>query len=137
LLLHQYDQALLDFTTAKELDETNNWCYYGKALSNLALGQKANAKADLLQAIRLAQQDCDKDINDHGNAFNLALYYLVLRNPEKSKQLYQAVLSREMPASFLNGAICDLKELLIIFPNYPQAQVMQDFLQQFSNKAEE
>jgi tetratricopeptide (TPR) repeat protein len=128
LLLHQYRDALTDFTTAIEID-TDDWSHYNRALAHIGLKQPENAKADLTQALQLAKYNYDKDPNNHCNTFNLALYYLVARQPEKAKLLYQNALSREAPTERIKAAIQDLKDLLFILPNHPNIQEMQGFLE--------
>ncbi len=128
LLLHQYRNALADFTTAIEMDTEDCW-HFHRALAHIGLKQFDSAKADLAQALQLAQPNYDKDPNNHRNTVNLALYYLVARQPEKAKPLYQNALTRKAPTELIKEAIQDLKDLLIILPNYPKVQEMQGFLE--------
>ena len=124
----QYPQALTDFNKAIEID-ANDWRYYNKALSHLALKQSEEFKLALKESIHLAIQDYQENPNDHQNTFNLALYHLVARQTEKAKQLYQEALSKDTSIRRIKGAIRDLKELLIVFPTYPHAAEMKSFLE--------
>jgi tetratricopeptide (TPR) repeat protein len=110
-------------------DTPGYWLVYRICQIKSWLLQPENAKADLTQALQLAKYNYDKDPNNHRNTFNLALYYLVARQPEKAKLLYQNALTREAPTGILKEAIQDLKDLLIILPNYPNVQEMQGFLE--------
>lgn len=128
LLLKQYDQALQNFKTAMDT-EANDWCHYCQALAYRGLSQAENAKTDLIQAIQIAKEKYKGDTDNYGNAVNLALYYIFARNHSKAKQLYQEVVSKEVPLLYIHEAISDLQDLLTIFPSYPHAQEMEGFLQ--------
>ncbi|NEP19303.1 MAG: tetratricopeptide repeat protein, partial [Leptolyngbya sp. SIO4C1] len=128
LLLHQYGRALADFNTAIDI-EANDWRYYGRALAYLSLRDKENAKANLTQAIQLAQQDYQKDASNYRNTLNLALYFLVACKLDRAKHFYQDALSQRPSTFLISEAIQDLQDLLTIFPNYPSAEEIQIFLQ--------
>ena len=128
LLSKRYYQALTDFNKAMEV-YTNDWLYYDKSLTHLALKQLEEFKAALKEAIRLATQDYRKDSGNHQNTFNLALYYLVARKQQKAGQLYKDALSENASIYYIQEAIRDLQELLIVFPTYPYAAEMKGFLE--------
>jgi len=110
LMLHRPDEALTAFQDTLKLNEASRF-YYGKSLACLALRQVDTARADLFQAIQLAQRDCDKSIDHHEADFDLALYYLVLRDLKKAKQFYDRALSRETSTRRFSAAMRDLREL--------------------------
>ncbi|MEM9819224.1 MAG: tetratricopeptide repeat protein, partial [Cyanobacteria bacterium P01_D01_bin.6] len=127
LLLRQYNEALVDFKNS--MDTNNDWDYYRQALAHIGLKQIDDAKTDLNQAIKLANQNYETDLDNHRNTFNLALYCLVARQPDKAKKFYQEAFSRRAPIPRLKAATQDLQDLLSIFPNYPHAQEMKGFLE--------
>jgi tetratricopeptide (TPR) repeat protein len=103
------------------------WQFYIHALAHLKLNQLEPAKADLKQAIAIAQAAYEKDPIDYQNTFNLALYHLAAAHPEESDRLYTSNLTA--PIEWLQMAIDDLDDFLQLFPDHPQAQQVKQMLQ--------
>ena len=119
---------MTELTRAMEL-YTKEYIYLESTHTPIELKQLEEFKAALKEAIRLATQDYRKDSGNHQNTFNLALYYLVARKQQKAGQLYKDALSENASIYYIQEAIRDLQELLIVFPTYPYAAEMKGFLE--------
>ncbi len=128
-LTGDHTQALQDFNRSLELDANSNWTLYFRSLTYRAIHQTENAKADIEQAIKLAQQDYEAKPLDHGNILNLAIYHLTAGDVGQAKYLYQDALEKVSSAKLIKEAIRDLGDLLTVLPNFPDAQDLCRYLE--------
>jgi tetratricopeptide (TPR) repeat protein len=129
LMLKRYNEALENFNCAINLEPNNDRYLYHRALAYQGLNEGDKAWLDLDNAIKVAEQNCQKDAKDWRNTFNLALYYLIGGNVELSQPLYQYALSSHAPLERIREAIRDLEDFSSIFPEYIEAQSMRKLLQ--------
>jgi len=129
LLLGAQEEALRDFESSLKLKPENDWALYMRSLAHKTLNKTENATADIQQAITLAQQTYEADSQDSRNTFNLAIYHLVVGNPDKAKRLSQEAISKSTPNIYIKEAIRDLEDLLTVLPNFPTAGDLYSFLQ--------
>ena len=128
LLRGNYGSALEDWNRAMELDK-NPPVFCCRALTYGRLGKVEQANKDISQAIKLAQEQYQKEPNEHRNTCNLGLYYVIIRKPDKAKFFYQEALTRGVLISTLRDVIDDLAKLLIILPDHPHTAEMKSFLE--------
>ena len=122
----QPKKALKELNQASKLNPENDWTYYIRAIAYLKLNQTEPAKADLQQAISIAQATQAKDTTDWKNNFNLALYYLAAGQFEESNRLYNR--ASEASTDSIEDAIRDLDDYLTLFPDRLQARDVRDRL---------
>ncbi|MBN2090186.1 tetratricopeptide repeat protein, partial [candidate division KSB1 bacterium] len=128
--LKRFDEALTDFTQAIELNGDEDFYYYLRSLINLHFNQDELFHFDLSQAIQLSGSKFSENPQDWRISFNLALYYLVDNQTEKSLDLYQKTANECTNIEFIKPAIDDLEELLFEFPAYIKGRTIIDYLNQ-------
>ena len=79
-------------------------------------------------ATKIAEKEYNQNPNNRTNSFNLALYYLAAGEFEQSNELYRSIISNNIPDWFIQDAIKDLREFVVIFPKHEFAQTMRDVL---------
>ncbi len=131
------EKALVDFNQAIEMRPDDDQYRYNRALAYQALGQTDRAQADLTIAIQGARQEYEKAPHDWHNTLNLALYHLAAGEEEEAESLYRKVLSGGASSANVLTSVRDLGDLLILFPNHPQARAMRDLLQEHLQEAKQ
>jgi tetratricopeptide (TPR) repeat protein len=131
----RYEEALADFNRGVKLDPEDDWCLYDRAVVRKILDQRNEASTDLKNAIQLAQQSYEKNLDVPNEkcriAFNQALYHLAAEEIETAESLYQSTLSHGPSPNCIREAIDDLKDFLAVFPNYTQASAIRELLQKY------
>ncbi|NET59704.1 MAG: tetratricopeptide repeat protein [Symploca sp. SIO2E6] len=125
ILMEHYEQALQDFNRAIELNPKDYYLYL-RSLTYLILQKTDSAKADLNNAIKIAQNQHSQKPDDCRNTFNLALYYLVSGNLSTAQDLYQATLQHGAPQFQIRYAIQDLKDMLRVLPDETRFQEIRN-----------
>ncbi|MDJ0716143.1 MAG: hypothetical protein QNJ54_18265 [Prochloraceae cyanobacterium] len=97
-------------------------------MAYLALNQTDKARASIVNAIELAQKSYEKDPKNWRNTFNLALYHLASGEEERAERLYREALFTGASSERIREAIRDLVHFLVVFPDRPKAQSMQELL---------
>ncbi|MCI0527390.1 MAG: tetratricopeptide repeat protein, partial [Nitrospira sp.] len=128
-LLGRYEKALVDLNHVIELVSKNDWRFYSRALTYQALGRISEAQTDFTAAIQIARQNYEKSLQDWRNTFNLALYHLAAGETEEAKHFYQEALSRGALPVYIQEAIQDLDDFLVLFPDHAPAKTMREMLQ--------
>ncbi len=128
LILKRYKDALAEFNRAIKIQSDNDWYLYDQTLAYLALNQAEQAQASIVTAIDLAQQSYEKDPENWRNTFNLALYHLASGEEERAERLYREGLFGGAYEERIQEAVKDLDHFLVVFPEHPQAQSMQQLL---------
>lgn len=131
LIKRRYKEALTDFNRSLELSPEDNWIIFSRGLAYQALGETDKSKNDLANAIQLAHnayQSNPQKPQDFRNCVNLAIYYVAAGNAEQAEKLYRQVLALNIPKDILQGAVRDLDDFLILFPNHAQAYSMRKLL---------
>jgi tetratricopeptide (TPR) repeat protein len=131
--MQRYHEAPQDLDRAIVLNRKyqDDWYFYERALTYLALNQSDKARADLALAMKLAKQHYEKDARNWRNSFNLALYYLAAQYNQPAEQLYRYTLSQGASIERIRIAIQDLNDFLAVFPNHVLATSMRQLLQSF------
>ena len=125
-ILGNFEQSKYDFNRAIELAPDQDWYLYLRALTYQKLNNPTEAQTDLQTAIVLAQAKQAQDSIDWQNNFNLALYYLAAGQVEESHGLYDR--ASEASTDFIEMAIRDLDDYLMLFPDRLQAREVCDRL---------
>lgn len=108
-----------------DLQPGDNWGLYLRALVHLVDNKMNEARADLVNAIKLAHARYDDDRRDWPNTFNLALYYLAAGEVEKAERLFDEGIAGQASVPQLRGALEDLHDFLIFFPDHQQAFLLK------------
>ncbi|QHG16789.1 hypothetical protein [Nostoc sp. ATCC 53789] len=119
----------LDRTIGLNRHYQDDWYFYERALTYLALNQPDKARADLALAMKLAKEHYEKDARNWRNSFNLALYYLAAQYNQPAEHLYRHTISQGASLERIRIAVQDLNDFLAVFPNHVQATSMQQLLQ--------
>jgi len=127
-LMEQYEAAVADLTRSLELDP-NDWIYYERGLTYLAMQKPAQAQPDFAEAIRRSTQTYQENPQNNRNTFNLALYHLMIGKLEDADRLYQEAFPGA-DVGLIREVIDDLTNFLRLFPEHPQAQAFRARLQQ-------
>ena len=135
LLTRNYTQAIQDFNRSLELD-ANSYITLGlRSVAYRAIHQNENAESDIEQAIKIAQKDYDANPLNHFNIFNLAICHLAAGDVAQAKHLCQDALEKDPPVRYIEDAIRKLEGLLIVLPNFPNAQDLCSYLKSFLAEA--
>jgi tetratricopeptide (TPR) repeat protein len=129
--LGYYEEAVGDFSRAIEQEPDEEYYHYNRALTYQVMEQASAAQADLNAAMQHAQQACGDDTQNWHSFFNLAICYITVGKDEAAGQLYHDALSRGASPDSIRGAIYDLQDFLVLFPNNSQARGMRDLLTTF------
>ncbi len=83
----------------------------------------------MAQAIKFAQEAYQSDFPDYQNTCVIAIFHLTAGNISQSKHLYQNALANKPIAEPIKYAIGNLKDLLTVLPNFPNAENLRNYLQ--------
>ncbi|MEO0842206.1 MAG: tetratricopeptide repeat protein, partial [Cyanobacteria bacterium J06643_5] len=128
LVLQQYEKAIIDLNRAIDLKKDSDWYLYLRALAYKALNQPDKAQTDLENAVKLAKPKYENNPLDWNNTLDLALYYLAANYIPTAKKLYELALSQDISQGYIDMAIRDLDDFLMVFPNHTEAQAMRVLL---------
>jgi tetratricopeptide (TPR) repeat protein len=128
-LMKRYEEALQDFDRAIEINPEDDWRFYLRGITYQALRQSEPASQDFKTAVTLATADYQTDAKNWRNTFNLALYHLAAGDLGQAKHYYRQGLQPEVPNTAIQGAIQDLDDLLVVFPQHSQAIYIKQVLE--------
>jgi len=126
--LGRNEEAISSYNQALKFQPDDDWYLYCIALAQKILGRIDETQASLSAAIELASINYDKNPQDWRNTFNLALYLMVKGEIEKAQSLYHEAINGA-PVARIQEAVDDLNDLLVAFPNHPQALELRELLQ--------
>jgi tetratricopeptide (TPR) repeat protein len=132
--MRRYAEALDDYNHALQIDPSNAWYSYSRFLVHKVRDEEADARADLSNAIELAEKSCQPNAKDRGKRLDLALYYLSSGDYKKAYDLYQQALSSNASPVLIMQGLEDLDELLSVIPGHQEAERMRVLLKGAPNQ---
>jgi tetratricopeptide (TPR) repeat protein len=106
----RYEEALIDFNQAIDLDE-DGWTYYQMALVSLTQGRSHDTREQLQRALRIERERILTSPSDGWRRFNVAVYLMALGVPDEAKEQVRGSLERGASAEEILDAIQDFEEL--------------------------
>jgi tetratricopeptide (TPR) repeat protein len=122
--LRRFNQAQQDIGRAIALTPELDVELFQRAITHQLRGDIKGARADLEEAISIAESVYEVHPDNWRNTFNLALYYLAWGRRTLSERLYREGLDAPAPETEIRGAERSLQDYITLFPNNHAAKNM-------------
>jgi tetratricopeptide (TPR) repeat protein len=129
--LQRYDQAQTDIGRAIALTPELDADLFRRAITEQLKGDVEAARADLDEAIGIAESVYEIDPENWRNTFSLALYYLARGRRTLSERLYREALSAPAPSAEIHRAQRTLEDYLALFPDNNVARAMLEMIDDY------
>lgn len=133
-LMGKLENAIIDLSRAIDLDADDDTAYYLRSRVYKLQDREEQFLTDIGHAIRISRSKYERNPQNLGNLFSLALYELILGNFEKAERYYKEGLASDTPWGVIQSGIHDLEEFYKLFPAYSKAEIMINMLKQQSSK---